>query len=187
MKVVYLAAAAALPLTACSTTGYGYHDAIKLQTGGINMNGSTGVSAGYLGATIDRVANVDKNGAAITVKGPCPGGADIFDTYANLNSKASAQATSVVPAGTASTAAPAAGGVNNPQIAWASGDVTANGDAAFIASTVATGHPADTIAALCGNPSLPSAPAGTIVRDGVAPAPTAPAAKTSVTSAAAAG
>ncbi len=83
-----------LGLGACST-GYGYHDAIKFQGGGINMNSSTGVSAGYIGATIDRVANVDKNGAAITVKGPCPGGANIFDTYANLNSKATASATTV--------------------------------------------------------------------------------------------
>lgn len=163
-----LAAAAALFLTACNTTGYGYHDAVKLQAGGINFSGSTGVTAGYLGATVDRVANVDKNGQAITVKGPCPGGANIFDTYSNLNSKASASATSVIPAG-AATGAAAAGGVNSPQIAWASGDVTANGDAAFIASTVATGHPADTIAALCGASTLPSAPPGTIVRDGVAP------------------
>jgi hypothetical protein len=133
------------------------------------MNGNTGVSAGYMAATVDRVANVDKNGKPITVGGPCSreGNANIFDTYANLNSKASAQATSVIPAGPAAGAA-AAGGVNNPQIAWASGDVTANGEAAFIASTVATGHPADTIAALCGNP-LPSAPGGSIVRDGVAP------------------
>lgn len=170
MKRLYLAAfaVASLACAACSSTGYGYHDAIKVQAGGLNMNANTGVTAGYLGATVDRVANVDKNGAAITVKGPCPGGANIFDTYSNLNSKATASATSVIPGGPAAGVA-SAGGVNAPQIAWASGDVTANGDAAFIAATVATGHPADTIAALCGNQVVPSAPAGAIVRDGAAP------------------
>lgn len=177
MKHLYLAALAAASLTcaACQSTGYGYHDAIKVQAGGLNMNANTGVTAGYLGATVDRVANVDKNGQAITVKGPCPGGANIFDTYSNLNSKATASATSVIPGAAGGVAV--TGGVNAPQIAWASGDVTANGDAAFIASTVATGHPADTIAALCGNAQLPSAPAGTIVRDGISPRPPAVAAK----------
>lgn len=172
MKRTYLTmaalAACCLAAAGCNTgSGYGYHDAVKLQAGGVNFNANTGVTAGYLGATVDRVVNVDKNGKAITVGGPCDrsGQGNIFDTYANLNSKATASASSVVP----TSAAAAAGGVANPSIAWASGDVTANGDAAFIASTVATGHPADTIAALCGNSIVPSAPAGSIVRDGAAP------------------
>ncbi len=172
MKTLCVAAiaVASLALCACNTTGYGYHDSIKLQGFGINMNSAAGLSAGYLGATVDRVANVDKNGKAITVGGPCDktGNGDIFDTYANLNAKATAQANSITPAAAASAAGAAQAGVQAPVVAFAGGDTTANGLGAFIANTAATGHTADIIAALCGTP-LPYAPNNTIVRDGMAP------------------
>ena len=161
--------AIAMALAGCSS-GYAYHDSLKFQAAGVNMSPSTGATAGYLSGTLDRAANVDKNGAAITVPGGCK--ADTPDTYANLNSKASAQATSIAPA---SAAAAAAGGVSQPQIAWASGDTTAGGGAALIAAAATTAHPADTLAAYCLNAQLPSAPAGAIVRDGVSPVAAAPA------------
>lgn len=154
-------AAASLSLAACNTQS-GYHDSIKLQAGGVNMNASTGFSAGYLGATVDRVLNVDKDGKPIVVAGGCK--TDAVDTFANLNSKASASATSVAPAGAAVGSA-----INSPSIAWASGDVSANGGAAIIASAAGTAHPADTIAAYCGNTLIPAANPGAIVRDGLAP------------------
>lgn len=169
MKLSTLAALAVCCLTAAAcSSGYGYHDAIKIQAGGLNFNASTGVTAGYLGGTIDRNANVDKNGQAIIVH-PCQG--DTPSTYANMNSKAQANASSVggAPSGVAGLAAAASGGVVAPQIAWASGDETANGTPALIAQAAVTGHAADVIAALCGNSQLPSAPAGSIVRDGVSP------------------
>ena len=164
-------AACALALGACNTTGYAYHDSIKVQAAGLNMGPSTGFTGGYLAATVDRAANVDKNGNAIKVQGGCK--EDAVDTYANLNSKATASATSVAPALLAG--ATSAGGVTSPSLAWASGDQTANGGAAIIAAAAASAHPADVIAAYCLNNTLPNAPAGTIVRDGTSPSPAAPA------------
>jgi hypothetical protein len=164
MKTLRLGVVAALALSAAAcANGAGYHDSFKLQAGGLNMNGSTGVSAGYLGATVDRVMNVDKDGKPITVPGGCK--TDAVDTFTNLNSKASAQASSVAPVASAAVGSV----INSPTIAWASGDVTANGGAAIIASAAGTATPADTIAAYCGNAAIPSAPAGDIVRAGVAP------------------
>lgn len=149
-----------LSLGACASNG-AYHDSIKLQASGINMSGTTGVTAGYIAGTIDRSQTVDKNGAAITVSGCSGKGQDSPDTFTNLNSNASAKATTV--------AASAAGGVQSPSIAWASGDTTANGNAAVVAAAATTAHAADVVGVLCGNNTIPSAPAGSVVRDGVAP------------------
>lgn len=153
---------AALTLGACASTG-GFHDAIKLQAAGVNMSANTGFTAGYLGATVDRSQNVDKTGNAIVVPGCNGTGHDSPDTYSNLNSNAKASASSVIPAGVTTA------GVQAPSIAWASGDTAANGQAAIVAAAATTAQPADTIASMCDNKVVPSAPATSIVRAGVAP------------------
>ena len=166
MNRTFLAlACAAITLAGCASGGF--HDSAKIQAVAIGFSPTTGVQAGYLGATLDRSQNVDKDGKPITVTGCNGRGQDSPDTFANLNSKATASASSVTPV--AAAAAAAAGGVQSPSIAWASGDTTANGAAAIVAAASMTAHPADTIAAICDNHDIPSAAATSIVRDGVAP------------------
>lgn len=154
----------ALGLGACSTSSSaigGYHEAVKAQITGAFLNPTIGGGVVHGGVTVDKSANVDKNGVAIVVHGGCKD--DSPDTFANMNANATASATSI---GATSVAGPT---ISQPAIAVSAGDVTANGGAAIIAAAVMSGHPADVIAAYCQNAALPNAPAGTIVRDGIAP------------------
>ena len=169
-----LTAAAALSLSACNTTSGavgGYHDAVKAQAIAAYFNPTIGGGVGSIGVTVDRSANVDKNGNAIVVHGACKD--DSPSTYANMNSKATASANNVsqpVAAAAAGLGGAVAGVVSAPALAVATGDVTANGGPAIIAAASQTEHPADVIAAYCQNATLPSAAPGQIVRDGVSPA-----------------
>ncbi len=164
MKTILAVLSAALMLVGCASQG-GFHDSIKLQATGINMTPSTGLTGGYISATVDRSQNVDSTGKPIIVPGCNGRGQDSPDTYANLNGKATASASSIGPS--TSTG----GGVNAPSIAFAGGDTSANGQAAVVAAAAMTAIPADTIASICDNKDLPSAPATSVVRAGVAPAP----------------
>ncbi len=161
----------ALGLAACGTSSSaigGYHEAVKAQVTGAFLNPTIGGGVVHGGVTVDKSANVDKNGVAIVVHGGCKD--DSPDTFANMNANATASATSI---GATSAAGPT---ISQPAIAVSAGDVTANGGAAIIAAAAMSAHPADVIAAYCQNAALPNAPAGTIVRDGIAP-PVAAAAK----------
>lgn len=158
MKHIILMVAAGMLLAGCQTWS-GMHDSIKMQAIAANFSAQTGVTAGYLGATIDRAPVVDKDGKPLQTAGVCARSAGA-NTFANMNSKANASANTVPQA---------AGPIQAPSLAVATGDTTANAGGAIIAAAALTGNPADTIAAYCNNSALPSAVPGSIVRDGVAP------------------
>lgn len=139
---------------------------MKLQATGAHFSPTTGFTVGYASTTGHFTPTVTPDGKSLlTVSQPC-GQADVIATYSNLNAKATASASN--------TGAVGAPGVNAPQVAWASGDTAATGAAARIIAL--GGGVAPTPEALkayqdaCpGQGSLPSAPPGSIVVDGVAP------------------
>ena len=157
-------AACAVALSACGTLTS--HDAVKVQGIAVNMNANSGVTAGQFSVTVDRAPRFIPQGATQDVVSAC-GQTDAVDTFSNLNSKATATATSVG----ASSA-----GLSAPSVAIATGDEAANGCAAIVAAAATTAHPADVVATALNHTTLPSAPVPSIVRDGVSPSPTAAAA-----------
>ena len=167
MLRIALLSAAALALTACASDPLASKFvSVKVQAAGANFSPTTGFTAGYAATTghFSPVTTPDGK-SLLTVQQPC-GQSDVVATLSNLNSKATASANS--------TGVPTAPGVNNPSVAWASGDQSASGAAARILAL--GGGVAPTPEALaayqhaCGDGnSLPFAPAGSIVQTGVAP------------------
>ena len=161
-------ALAAVALTACA------HDplapkfvSMKVQAAGANFSPTTGATFGYAATTGHFTPTTTPDGKTLlTVAQPCDQ-LDVIATYSNLNSKASAQATS--------TGVPSAPGVAAPIVAWASGDTAATGAAARLLAL--GGGQAPSAAALTAYQnacpgsanSLPSAPATSIVVQGQAP------------------
>ena len=159
MKLTTLAAAAALSiaLSACGTLTS--HDAVKVQGVALNVNANSGVTAGQFSVTVDRAPRFVPQGMTQDTVNAC-GQTDSPDTFSNLNSKATATATSV-PSGAAA--------IGSPSVAIATGDEAANGCAAIVAAAATTAHPADVVATALNHTTLPSAAAESVVRDGVAP------------------
>ena len=118
----------------------------------------SGVTAGQFSVTVDRAPRFIPQGQTQDTVTAC-GQTDSPDTFSNLNSKATASATSV-GSGT---------GVSSPSVAIATGDEAANGCAAILAAAATTAHPADVVATALNHTVLPSAAPTSIVRDGVAP------------------
>lgn len=165
-RIIACVAALALAPVMALAAGPAYHTAVKLQAVGANFNAGTGVTAGYVGGTVDRAPLTDNDGKPLSGAGNVCGRTDAVNTFTNMNSKASASAANV-PAGAAGATV---SNITNPSIAVATGDLSANGGGpSIVAAAALSDHPADVIAAYCGNPILPSAPPGSIVRDGIAP------------------
>jgi hypothetical protein len=164
MKIVSLAAIAAIAVALAGCGTLTSHDAVKVQGIALNMNANSGVTAGQFSVTVDRAPRFIPAGQTQDAVNAC-GQTDSPDTFTNLNAKATATATSVG----ASSA-----GLSSPSVAIATGDESANGCAAIVAAAAMTSHPADVVATALNHTVLPSATAASIVRDGVAPGVVAP-------------
>jgi hypothetical protein len=162
MKLAPIAALAALTVALSGCAALTSHDVVKVQGVALNMNANSGVTAGQFSVTVDRAPRFVPQGQTQDVVNAC-GQTDSPDTFSNLNSKATASASSVPSTSAAS--------ISSPSVAIATGDEAANGCAAIVAAAATTAHPADVVATALNHTTLPSAPVPSIVRDGVSPSP----------------